>query len=679
MRLSLSRWLKKSSRTNQHPSRRPFIEELESRESAATLVALTDLGFLLKFDSSTPQTPSAASFITGLGMGEQIVGIDFRPRTGQMFGIGVTNVMVGGMAMDQIRVFTIDVDSGVATLVPGSMAFNVTDGLNYGVDFNPTVDRIRVVNDANENFRINPNNGARADAPTPDTDLNVMMGGMMTPATQLVQSVAYDRSYDTGVAVGNRTTLYAIGTTVVGGMNQATLFTQGGVNQTPSPNTGTLLTVGSLGVNLAAGTSADLQIAGPATGLTTPNTGQAFAALTTTNMGMNTTSLFSVNLATGAATSLGAIVGGGLSIRGLAIVPENIYAIGTGATPGTDSQVFVYNSLTNSVTSSITPFAGFQGGVNVTTGDVFTPLAPTVPMMGPTTQNPDGRPEIVVGAAGFGTPGGAVKVFDSITGATLQSFFAYPGFFGGVSVATGDVNADGIDDIITGAGSTGGGGHVKVFNGIDNSQLASFFAYDQAFLGGIQVAAGDFNNDGRDEIVVSPGIGGQGNIKVFNGAGVAAIDGMTPFQPFAPFTSAALPMFQNSFLAFAGFNGGVNIDIGDVNGDGRVDIVASSDDGASGGNIKVFNGSNGQVLSSFFAFESSFTGGARVKVSDFTGDGTADILVTPGDSTGASGDPFNLLPPSLVQKVGEIRTFDFQGNILDQFFTTGNLTGLSIG
>ena len=70
------------------------------------------------------------------------------------------------------------------------------------MDFNPTTDRIRVVNSSDENFRINPNNGARADTPTNDTDIN--------PAGNAIAAVAYDRSFETGLAVANRTTLYAL-------------------------------------------------------------------------------------------------------------------------------------------------------------------------------------------------------------------------------------------------------------------------------------------------------------------------------------------------------------------------------------------------------------------------------------------------------------------------------------
>src|SRR6185503_10055998 len=88
------------------------------------------------------------------------------------------------------------------------------------------------------------------------------------------------------------------------------------------------------------------------------------------------------------------------------------------------------------------------------------------------------------------------------------SFMAYQkNFLGGVRVAVGDVNGDGFDDVIVGAGA-GGLGHVKVFDGRrlgrTNALLMSFDAYPGSFRGGIFVAAGDVNGDGKADIIVAP-------------------------------------------------------------------------------------------------------------------------------------------------------------------------------
>jgi hypothetical protein len=85
-----------------------------------------------------------------------------------------------------------------------------------------------------------------------------------------------------------------------------------------------------------------------------------------------------------------------------------------------------------------------------------------------------------------------VRVFEGATGAQVPgfNFFAYAvAFAGGVRVAAADVNGDGRDDIITGAGA-GGGPHVRAFSGVDRAELANFFAYDIGFTGGVFVAGG---------------------------------------------------------------------------------------------------------------------------------------------------------------------------------------------
>src|SRR5262245_52319954 len=204
-----------------------------SPAGAATIYAVAGPNFLLQFDSATPGTIDHVAIITGLQAGERIEGIDFRPRTGQLYGLGI----VDG-ATDTICVYTINPRTGVATLIPGSTSFSVTNGSGYGVDFNPTTDRIRVTNDGDENFRINPNNGARSDSPTNDTDIN--------PAGNQIEGVAYDRNYDTGLAAANRTTLYGISVT------NSALVTIGGINQSPSPNGGAVMNSQTLGVTLSA-------------------------------------------------------------------------------------------------------------------------------------------------------------------------------------------------------------------------------------------------------------------------------------------------------------------------------------------------------------------------------------------------------------------------------------------
>jgi hypothetical protein len=139
----------------------------------------------------------------------------------------------------------------------------------------------------------------------------------------------------------------------------------------------------------------------------------------------------------------------------------------------------------------------FSGGVFVATGTV----------------NGGAKADVLTGAGPGGGPN--VRVFDGITQGLIRNFFAYqPGFTGGVFVAAGDLNGDGNADIITGVG-VGGGPDVRIFDGQTGALISEFFPYDPGFRGGVLVAAGDVDGDGRAEIVTAPGQGGGPHVKIF--------------------------------------------------------------------------------------------------------------------------------------------------------------------
>jgi hypothetical protein len=152
----------------------------------------------------------------------------------------------------------------------------------------------------------------------------------------------------------------------------------------------------------------------------------------------------------------------------------------------------------------------------------------------------DGVAEIVTGAGLGGGP--HVRVFDGMgnpfTSAALpnfaNSFFAYGAtFLGGVNVAAGDLNGDGVPEIISGAGPSGGP-HVKAFSGVNGSEVTSFFAYEASFAGGVRVGVADFNADGRYEIRTAPGPGRNAEIRTFTPDG----------------------QLLDNLMAYPGFNGG---------------------------------------------------------------------------------------------------------------------------
>jgi hypothetical protein len=230
-------------------------------------------------------------------------------------------------------------------------------------------------------------------------------------------------------------------------------------------------------------------------------------------------------------------------------------------------------------------------GVRVATGDI----------------TGDGFDDIITAAGAGGGP--HIKVFDGRSGAQIRSFFAYnPTFSLGVFVASGDVNGDGRADIITGPGA-GGGPHVKVFSGANGAEIRSFFAYGSNYFGGVNVAAGDLNRDGRAEIITGTGAGSVAHVKGFNGLNLGLLRNFYAYSPL--------------------FNGGVFVASGDVNADGFADIITVP--GPSGGpQVNIFNGRNATLIKSFYAGSPTQTSGLRVAAKDVNNDGRADIVTSVG-------------------------------------------------
>ncbi len=213
----------------------------------------------------------------------------------------------------------------------------------------------------------------------------------------------------------------------------------------------------------------------------------------------------------------------------------------------------------------------FRGGINVVVGDF----------------NNDGKAEIAVAPQSAYAP--LVRIFDS-KGNKLNEFYAYDvNFKGGVSLAAMDSYGFGGQWIVTGAGA-GGGPQVRVFDWQGKVQN-EFFAYRKDFVGGVNVAAGDFDSDGFTEIVAT--VAGQSNpyVRVFG-------------------RHNALQMQFLSYMAKTNF--GSHVTVADVNRDGKLEMIFAPGEGGSP-QVRVF-GSKGEILSQFFAGASSWRGGASVAV-----------------------------------------------------------------
>ena len=227
-------------------------------------------------------------------------------------------------------------------------------------------------------------------------------------------------------------------------------------------------------------------------------------------------------VATGAVVSAGDTDGDGRA--------EIITAPGS----GTAAIIRQFNGLTGAVIRSFTAFEStFTGGVSIAVGDF----------------NSDGFADIVTAPGIWSGPD--IRIFDGKTltdagtGSIIGEFLAYdPRYFGGVFVSTGDVNGDGLPDIITGTNGNGGP-EVKAFSGANVMSsptptiIDDFFAYNPAFNGGARVAVIDIH--GHEDIVTGAGPGGGPQVRIFDGA-----------------TGVQLPDAQDSFYAFdVLFSGGV--------------------------------------------------------------------------------------------------------------------------
>ena len=231
---------------------------------------------LVRFNTADPTNVA----VVGLVGNVTLTGLDFRPATGMLYGF------------DGSALYTLNPSTGAATF---TFATSAPATGNVGFDFNPTVDRIRIVSPAGTNLRVNPADGVAI----VDGAYTYAAGDPNAGQTPSFMAVAYTNS-DNDPATG--TTLFGVD------RNLGTLV------RVDAPNGGAVTTIGSLGLGLTPGvTGFDI--------VTVGTTNVAF--LTTLVAGTPASRLYTVNLATGVASRVGTIAAAnGVTALAVTTIPE---------------------------------------------------------------------------------------------------------------------------------------------------------------------------------------------------------------------------------------------------------------------------------------------------------------------------------------------------------------------
>ncbi len=256
-----------------------------------------------------------------------------------------------------------------------------------------------------------------------------------------------------------------------------------------------------------------------------------------------------------------------------------------------------------SVRFTVTPFAGFTGGVRTATADF----------------NNDGVADLILGTG----PGIATRVviLDGKSQAVLFDVAPFEAsFVGGVYVSAGDVTGDGIPDLAI-TPDEGGGPRVDIYSGAAGfPKLTAFFGIDDTnFRGGARSAIADMTGDGVADLIVVAGFGGGPRVAGFDGKSLAT----TPVKIFGDF-----------FAFEQALRNGIFVTAGDINSDGFADLIAGGGPGG-GPRVLAFDGkallNNEYVnLANFFGGDVNSRGGIRVAVKDLDGDTNADLVVGSG-------------------------------------------------
>lgn len=197
---------------------------------------------------------------------------------------------------------------------------------------------------------------------------------------------------------------------------------------------------------------------------------------------------------------------------------------------------------------------------------------------------------------------------------------------GGVRVALGDVNGDGVDDIVLGTGP-GVATVVRVLDGKTGQQLFQVQPFEAGFTGGVYVAVADINGDGKADVIVTPDQGGGPVVAIYDGTRI--VSGTT---------GEAAQLIRFFGINDPNFRGGARVAVADINGDGFAELIVAA--GFLGGpRVTIWDGAsvaagNPVELANFFVFEQTLRNGVFIGAGDLNGDGIADIAFGGGPGGG---------------------------------------------